>query len=367
MYLCVFALTGNSKFKELDHRLLYMTAAVVALLMTQKLSSSQRLGGGRFPDIDRVSFRTNAVDWLLTVPNFEVGYDLSASEYNNKSILAGIKYNWDTYHKLPPYYVFNVLDLRGEYRYHFRSSENAAGKWYVPKPWMAQYLGGYVDWSSFSVKPGQTGKQGWQAGLGASYGVEFPLYEYGSSAIDMELGVSAGISVQRYLRYTLTTNAGAYVVADENKRTGALPVIVGLRASFSWRKASVRTKYTKTDPEIPVYNLALKDIDATFASTRKADFDDYQKSIGRLGEISRVDTTYRGEFTRWVRTSGDELVRYNISTLPVNDKRKEKLVRHVKKLEKSVIAEFDAAVREEKASAEKSRREAVKQEEEETR
>lgn len=42
---------------------------------------------------DRWSFRTNAVDWLLTVPNVAVEFDLSNSVYNKWTL--GLEGKWN--------------------------------------------------------------------------------------------------------------------------------------------------------------------------------------------------------------------------------------------------------------------------------
>jgi hypothetical protein len=78
--------------------------------------------------IDRFSFRTNAVDWLLTIPNVSVSFDLFPGEYNKMDVLLGVRYNWNTFHKLPTYYVFDVFDARAEYRYHFRFEQLGSGE-----------------------------------------------------------------------------------------------------------------------------------------------------------------------------------------------------------------------------------------------
>lgn len=328
-------------------------------LCAQDEPDKSAMGGG-------ISLSTNALEWLLTVPNVQVGFDLSSGEYNNKSIHLGAKYNWDTWHKLPPFYVFNVLDFRGEYRYHYRHVQLNPGEPFKffslprrnPRPWLAHYVGGYTDWSSFSLKPGKTGRQGWQAGVGATAGIEFPLYEYGSGAVDMDLGVSAGLCIANFFKYGLNESATVYVVENEKAKWMVVPVITELRAAFTWRKASVRTKYVKTDPEIPVYKQAISDIESDFRTTTKADFDDYQKSIGRLSEIQKVDTTYRGEFIRWIKITEDDLLQRDVEMLPVNDARKAKLRKFVLSLGKKAIRDFDAAISEEKNKALKESREA---------
>ena len=308
----------------------------------------------------RVSVRTNALEWLLTVPNVQFGYDLSASEYNNKSLLFGAKYNWDTYHKLPSFYVFNVFDLRGEYRYHFRHGLKDPSKTLR----QAYYLGGYADWSSYSIKPGATGRQGWQTGFGVSAGFEIPLYEYAKGAVDLDLGASAGLTFTSFHDFALNESATVYVMKQEVPRWLLLPMVTELRASLVWRKASVRTKYVKTDPEIPVYKQAISDIESDFRTTTKADFDNYQKSIGRLSEIQKVDTTYRGEFVRWVKITEDDQLKRNVEMLPVNDARKTKLRKHILSLGKKAVRDFDAAIREEKDKAMKEAREAERAERE---
>ena len=49
--------------------------------------------------IDRFAFKTNAFEWLITVPNFGVEFDLKNSEYNNMTVGLTAKYNWNTLHK----------------------------------------------------------------------------------------------------------------------------------------------------------------------------------------------------------------------------------------------------------------------------
>lgn len=284
----------------------------------------------------------------------QFGLDLSPSEYNNKSLLFGAKYNWDTYHKLPPFYVFNVFDLKGEYRYHFRHDLKDPSKTLK----RAYYLGAYADWSSYSIKPGATGRQGWQTGLGVSIGFEIPLYEYAKGAVDLDLGASAGLTFTRFHDFALNESATVFVMKQETPRWLLLPMLTELRASLAWRKASVRTKYVKTDPEIPVYKQAISDIESDFRTTTKADFDDYQKSIGRLSEIQKVDTTYRGEFIRWIKITEDDLLQRDVEMLPVNDARKAKLRKFVLSLGKKAIRDFDAAISEEKNKALKESREA---------
>ena len=48
---------------------------------------------------DRWGIKTNAVDWLLTVPNIGVEFDLGNTIRNKRTIGANIKWNWNTSQK----------------------------------------------------------------------------------------------------------------------------------------------------------------------------------------------------------------------------------------------------------------------------
>ena len=64
--------------------------------------------------IDRFSFRTNAFEWLVTIPNAGVEFDLSKSPYRKTTIGLTAKYNWPTYHNYSPPMVFNFSEIKPE-------------------------------------------------------------------------------------------------------------------------------------------------------------------------------------------------------------------------------------------------------------
>lgn len=69
----------------------------------------------------RVSFQTNMIDWMLTLPNVGIEYDLR-KEYNNKrSLFLNVKYNGTTPENHSPKFVFNYMQVRGEYRKYWRT------------------------------------------------------------------------------------------------------------------------------------------------------------------------------------------------------------------------------------------------------
>ena len=76
----------------------WKTLLLVVFLMTSRLffliGRARRYANRAAQDTivdfkDRWSFRTNAVDWLLTVPNVAVEFDVSNSVYNKWTLGAG--------------------------------------------------------------------------------------------------------------------------------------------------------------------------------------------------------------------------------------------------------------------------------------
>ena len=73
----------------------------------------------------RFSFHTNMVDWAMTLPNLGVEYDLRRSSYNlhrnRRSLFFNFKYNGSTMENHHPKFVFNYMQVRGEYRKYWRT------------------------------------------------------------------------------------------------------------------------------------------------------------------------------------------------------------------------------------------------------
>lgn len=267
---------------------------------------------------NRFAIGTNALEWLLTVPNLQIEYDLSAGQYNNQSILVGVRYNWNTWHQQPAYYVFNVLDVRGEWRFHFpKDKPFRVFNWEIPnkRPHLAYYLGAYGNWNQFSMKPGPNGYQGWQAGIGAVIGFERNLYEYKSkgSAVDLDLGLAAGVSFSSADRFRMAASQESYTVTGH--RYMLLPMLAEVRATFKWRPVSVKDKYVKEDPQIGKYRNALEDIKNNFKqSTNKAQFDEMLIdsllrargiTTSALDSAARAEKRYQ-EYLKYLKDNMDE-------------------------------------------------------------
>lgn len=124
---------------------------------------------------DRWGIKTNAVDWLLTVPNIGVEFDLGNTIRNKRTIGANIKWNWNTSQKYTPSLIFNVFDARVEWRQYFRTRKrggvtkdaNLMTRLKLPDTErfqmikaFANCLGGYYDYrGAATVKEGEERKK----------------------------------------------------------------------------------------------------------------------------------------------------------------------------------------------------------------
>lgn len=206
--------------------------------------------------LDRIALRTNAFDWLLTVPNLGFEFDLSGSEFNSMTVGLSAKYNWNTYHNFPPPTVFNLFDVRPEFRYYYRTKpvSRVKTKWSVekflkerknPRSWRANYVGAYVNYGTYTFKFGKKGMQGQAIGVGASAGYSIPMYEYRNGAVDVELGFSVGLQVCTRDMFAHNHDGNFYVPVKKGTKPlhfTPFPVVSDMRVAFVWRHKSIKDK-----------------------------------------------------------------------------------------------------------------------------
>ena len=227
-----------------------VTAAKTKATTTTKAKSAAAKVSDRITGIDRWSFRANALELLCTVPNFNVEFDVSSSPYNRWSLGLTAKYNWDTWHSVPPTLVLNMFEIRPEFRKWFRMKPKEGNDKLTRE--RAFFLGGYASGGTYSIKPGKYGIQGPLFGAGALFGYDFPLYTYRHFAIDFELGVAAGLAVTSYDGYTMNRSNTDYIEAPGKSKGWHLcpfPVLSEVKACFVFRTLSIKEKYKKVDSQ----------------------------------------------------------------------------------------------------------------------
>lgn len=206
-------------------------SAGVNVTATRPKANSDKILG-----IDRWSFRVNALELLCTVPNVNAEFDISSSPYNRWTLGLTAKYNWNTWHSVPPSHVFNMFEVRPEFRKWFRMKPKEGAK--DPVKERAYFIGGYVSGGTYSIKPGKYGIQGPLFSIGALFGYDFPLYTYRHFAIDFELGAAAGVGVTSYTGYSMNRSNTDFVEAPEHSKgwhVCPFPVVSEIKASLVFR------------------------------------------------------------------------------------------------------------------------------------
>ncbi|MGM9764611.1 MAG: DUF3575 domain-containing protein [Candidatus Cryptobacteroides sp.] len=213
--------------------------------------------------LDRWSFRVNFIELLCTVPNFSAEFDLSTSQYSRSTVSLGVKYNWNTWHTLPSNQVFNMFEVRPEYRWWFRIKDSKSKL--ISKEWLGKtafFAGAYMQGGTYSIKPGTYGIQGPLFGAGASFGFDMPMYSYRKFALDFELGIAAGFLITKLTTYTLSRSGSDYVSVPEKSKAMHFvpyPVFTELKACFVFRSMSIQEKYRKEDHEKIIKRQERKD------------------------------------------------------------------------------------------------------------
>lgn len=275
------------------------------------------------PLIDRIAVRTNAFDWMLTIPNIGFEMDLNGSEYNNITLGLSAKYNWNTLHynmntgnTYAPPTAYNLLDIRPEARYWFRTRKGPRTKAAMnlenflknrkdPKTWRANYVGVYTNYANYSFKLGQKGMQGHVFGFGLSAGYSVPMYEYSNGAIDVELGASVGL--QLCTRDMFAHNPDGYFYVPVVKGTKDLhltpfPVVSDVRVAFVWRHKSIKDK-VKEDVERNRVKRVFNTIesDYNYNDQSKSRYDEDLKNTLSNRDRERImanDSLYRAGFMK---------------------------------------------------------------------
>lgn len=222
---------------------------------------------------DRIAFRTNFVDWVLTTPNIGVEVDLGNKTYNHWTVGFNVRGNWNTSHTFNPGVVYNISGARADVRYYYRMRKIGAygevagvgsGAYpHAPKgllnklfscrreepkhPDITYYRGLYASYNKFSIKLGDEGKQGSAFTLGFTWGFIKPLYVFKSgNSMDLEMGISAGVAYAQYDKYKHDRESNCYpVVGTEEWGVVPHPVLSDLRVGLVYRlgNTTVKEKY----------------------------------------------------------------------------------------------------------------------------
>lgn len=233
------------------------------------------------------SIRTNTIDWVTTVPNIAVEFDVSNSVYNRWALGVGFKFNYIPRHTdFSSRFTYKIEDARLEARRYFRSyqmfpyrSRNITrnnSAW-----WRAYYVGPYVSYTRYALQLADPRYKGKVLSVGLTGGYNVPLYEtrHGGS-VDLDLGLSIGAL---YLDHQKKNDVTSKVVS----RVLPYPMITDLRVGFVYRWRSIRKKYVDLNDKMILQRHTERMMKEKMRAERK-----YQDSL-RRDSLERVKQEIR--------------------------------------------------------------------------
>ena len=292
LYIKVLIKTVN--LKGLKYCVLLMMLVSSSCVFAQKkMADDHKLDSLSISD--RISLRTNGVDWMMLLANFGVEFDLGKYNWSRNAIGLNVRANWNTKHTYNPGVVYNLFEVRGEFRnyWHTRKTTNdlgphrhtyekiLSGRRRRPKhPRTTWYRGGYLAYDDYSFLFGKEGIQGKAYTLGFQYGVIRPLYIFQSGkSVDLDFGFSAGFCLTDYEKFTHDSQTSSYTTIPGSK-TGLkivpFPILTEDRVGLVYRvgsKANIYTKYRwRYDVDLKYQEKVLAELDYR-AELRKRDME----------------------------------------------------------------------------------------------
>lgn len=242
-----------------------------ALLLSLNVNAHSVMDDGHHVDtlslLERVSLHTNAVDWVIGIPNLAVEFDVKARNYNRWSFMAGVRYRPAMKNTFVMPAVFNIFEVSLEGRGYWRERQATPTgifrhhrMWYekilscramLPShPTWVFYRGGYVTYTkySFLLKDAIDGRQGQAIQAGFTWGFEKPLYQFSDgNSLDLDCGISGGFCMHKTDKYDIDQDNNAYGVTEraEKWKFNPYPVLKDIHVSFVYRfgKYPIQKRY----------------------------------------------------------------------------------------------------------------------------
>ena len=74
--------------------IIFVAFIVLFIFFPGSIAAQEKVPDTEYAGKERWAYKTNALEWLLTIPNFGVEYDLSKSVYNRMTIGAITQPRW---------------------------------------------------------------------------------------------------------------------------------------------------------------------------------------------------------------------------------------------------------------------------------
>ncbi len=233
--------------------------------------------------LDRIALRTNMVDWMLLMPNFGAEFDVKGLNWNRWTVGFNVRGNWQTSHSYKPSMVYNLWEVRLDGRQYWRTRDMSTNRNDL-KPHKKRHYwdkafsirrkkakhrlttwqrGVYVAYTKYSLKLGQTGRQGTAIMAGVSYGIQRPILDFpNGNSLAFELAISAGAMYTKYNEYGYDSEDDCYPLQKVQPWKLVMhPVINDLSFSLVYRlgHTPVTHKYRYRDDVDQPYYLKKED------------------------------------------------------------------------------------------------------------
>lgn len=237
---------------------LYAIFLLIAVLFPQ-ISRAQifesRTGVDTLTFAERISLRTNAVDWTLLTPNLGVEFDVKSTNWNRWAVGLTLKTKWNTPATFKNRVFYNITEVRADFRNYWRTRQInnkvpahtgfidrlfSCRRHVVKHPKTTYYRGAYMSFSDFSIKFGREGHQGKALSAGITYGIIKPLYAFRTgNTLDLDLGFDAGFVAVNSEKFTYNRADNCYTRTKQGSwKVVPFPMPTAARVGFVYRFGS---------------------------------------------------------------------------------------------------------------------------------
>lgn len=237
---------------------LYAIFLIIAVLLPQ-IGKAQifesRTGVDTLTFAERISLRTNAVDWTLLTPNLGVEFDVKSTNWNRWAVGLTLKTKWNTPATFKNRVFYNITEVRADFRNYWRTRQInnkvpahtgfidrlfSCRRHVVKHPKTTYYRGAYMSFSDFSIKFGREGHQGKALSAGITYGIIKPLYAFRTgNTLDLDLGFDAGFVAVNSEKFIYNRADNCYTRTKQGSwKVVPFPMPTAARVGFVYRFGS---------------------------------------------------------------------------------------------------------------------------------
>ena len=243
-----------TKTTKTGFTLYFLMIAVLFPQISRAQIFESRTGVDTLTFAERISLRTNAVDWTLLTPNLGVEFDVKSTNWNRWAVGLTLKTKWNTPATFKNRVFYNITEVRADFRNYWRTRQInnkvrhtgfidrlfSCRRRVVKHPKTTYYRGAYMSFSDFSIKFGREGHQGKALSAGITYGIIKPLYAFRTgNTLDLDLGFDAGFVAVNSEKFTYNRADNCYTRTKQGSwKVVPFPMPTAARVGFVYRFGS---------------------------------------------------------------------------------------------------------------------------------